>query len=632
MITFFQKLSETWVAKLIMVLLGVSMMSVFGLGSVTSFWGKNNTAIKVGNQSITNRKLLLDFDRELRRMNAFGTYISAQEAVKQGMLKKLIQTEAYALLKDQLTESMGTIASDAAVKNYIVNNPSFQSATSGVFDRGVLTAYLRQAGLSEAQFAEDLRRELAQKHIFDALDAVAYVPPRMSEILFAYENEARDLTMLLVSAEDVKVSEKPTEGALKDYYAAMQEDFYDPEYRALSYVLITPETVAEKMTVPEKEIRKAYEEKKDLYSTPEKRLVKQILLKDETAAIEIKNGLTADNFEAVAKEKAGQTQEETDFGWVTKEGVLTELSDVLFKMKKGEISGPVQTNVGFHILLVADIEPAKLTPLVEVKDELIAQIKAASTYDLMYEKAKKMDEQIGAGIPLEQAATSVGMQVEKIAFVDAGGMQKNGEKVFFADNQEALQTLMKFKKGAVSPLISYGNGFMLLRTDEITPVTLKPFEEVREILVDVWTKNKQKEALKGYAERIFSEVQKGAPISRVAKKYVLHEEDLKDVNKRILSETFGENGKSLFNLKEGGELLMSVSEEAYVIVRVLRIKDADPDEDIAIYNLAQKDFTGRAQVGMSETFMASFAKTKEIKVNDDAISSVFSAYLTPTEE
>ena len=74
MITFFQKLSETWVAKLIMILLGLSMMSVFGLSSATSFWGMDNTAVEVGDQKITSQKLLLDFDRELRRLNSLGTY------------------------------------------------------------------------------------------------------------------------------------------------------------------------------------------------------------------------------------------------------------------------------------------------------------------------------------------------------------------------------------------------------------------------------------------------------------------------------------------------------------------------------------------------------------------------------
>ena len=113
---------------------------------------------------------------------------------------------------------------------------------------------------------------------------------------------------------------------------------------------------------------------------------------------------------------------------------------------------------------------------------------------------------------------------------------------------------------------------------------------------------------------------------------MLHEEELKDVNKRVLSETFGEKGKMLFNLTEGKEILIPASDEAYVIVRVLKIKDADPDEDIAIYNLALKDFTARTQVMMSELFMSSFAKTKEVKINDEAIGSVFSAYLTPTEE
>lgn len=634
MITFFQKLSETWVAKLIMILLGLSMMSVFGLSSATSFWGMDNTAVEVGDQKITSQKLLLDFDRELRRLNSLGTYTSPQDAVKQGMLTTLIQNEAYALLKYQLTESLGTIASDEAVRNYILNNPLFQSATSGVFDRAVFTAYLAQNGMNEARFAEEMRQELAQKHIFDAVEAVAYTAPKMSEILYAYENETRNLTVLPITVQDVKVTEKPTEEKLKEYYAALQETLYNPEYRSVSYVLLTPETVAENMDVSEADIKKAYEDKKEQYSTAERRLVKQMLFKDEATAKEAMNGTTADNFLEVARDKAGQTDETSDFGWVTKDSVLSELSEAIFSTEKGKIVGPIATDVGYHVLLVSDVEEAKTTPIADVREDIIKEIKSARAYDLMTEKAKKMDEMIASGSSLEDSAKAVSMKVEKIEAVDASGVQKNGEKVFFAENTEVLSALLKYKKGAVSPLMAQGTGFILIRTDEITPMALREFEEngVQEILKNAWTTDKQKEGLKAYAEKVFAEVKKGTPIARVAKKYELTEKDYEEVNKRMLSETLGNQSKDLFGLNEGQMTMLPVGNEGYVIVRVLKIKDANPTEDMAIFNLAQRDFQKRIQTLMNESFMASFAKSREVKINDEAIEKVFAPYLAPTEE
>jgi len=316
---------------------------------------------------------------------------------------------------------------------------------------------------------------------------------------------------------------------------------------------------------------------------------------------------------------------------------INEIMDsctILFSTEKGKIVGPIATDVGYHVLLISDIEEAKITPIVDVREDIIKEIKSARAYDLMTEKAKKMDEMIASGSSLEDSAKAVSMKVEKIEAVDSSGVQKNGEKVFFSENTEVLSALLKYKKGAVSPLMAQGTGFILIRTDEITPMALREFEEngVQEILKNAWTTDKQKEGLKAYAEKVFAEVKKGTPIARVAKKYELTEKDYEEVNKRMLSETLGNQSKDLFGLNEGQMTMLPVGNEGYVIVRVLKIKDANPTEDMAIFNLAQRDFQKRIQTLMNESFMASFAKSREVKINDEAIEKVFAPYLAPTEE
>ncbi|MBO7333078.1 MAG: hypothetical protein J6U64_05385, partial [Alphaproteobacteria bacterium] len=155
---------------------------------------------------------------------------------------------------------------------------------------------------------------------------------------------------------------------------------------------------------------------------------------------------------------------------------------------------------------------------------------------------------------------------------------------------------------------------------------------VQEILVAAWTADKQKEGLKAYAEKVFEEVKKGTPVARVAKKYDLTEKDYEEVNKRMLSESLGAQSKDLFNLNEGEMTMLSIGNDGYVIIRVLKIKDANPTEDMAIFNLAQRDFQKRIQKLLSENFMASFAKKKTVQIHDEAIEKVFAQYLTPAEE
>ena len=154
MITFFRNISESWFVKALLALITVSMMGLFGLGSMTSMWGKEQTAIRVGNATVKGQELLRSVDTETKKIAAMTgnrTYISIGDAVKMGVLDKVIQNDINSLLYQQIADDMGLIASDAAVGNYIVNNQNFQTIT-GSFDRALLMAYLQQMQMSEQMF------------------------------------------------------------------------------------------------------------------------------------------------------------------------------------------------------------------------------------------------------------------------------------------------------------------------------------------------------------------------------------------------------------------------------------------------------------------------------------------------
>ena len=162
MIIFFRKLSESWPAKILLGALAVSMMSVFGLGGMTSLWGKQDVVIQVGSDSVRTQDLQNAFNRELNRARAMmpGRYLSPAQAIQMGLLNSTVQKEVSDRLKRAMTEDMETIASNDSVRNYIVNNAGFQTMM-GQFDRALFDAYLRQMNLSEAGFASSLRQELA---------------------------------------------------------------------------------------------------------------------------------------------------------------------------------------------------------------------------------------------------------------------------------------------------------------------------------------------------------------------------------------------------------------------------------------------------------------------------------------
>ena len=627
MIIFFRKLSESWPAKILLGLLAISMMSVFGLGSMTSMWGKQDVVLKVGSDAVRTQDLQNAFNQELTRARAMmpGRYLSPAEAIQMGLLNSTVQKQVSDRLKRVMTEDLETIASNDSVRNYIVNNDAFQTMM-GQFDRALFDAYLRQLNLSEAGFTANLRQELAQKHVFDAIQSVVAVPSLLRDKMYAYENEARDMSVLLIGPESVKINEKPTEEDLRDYYDAMQDDLYAPEYRTVSVVRITPQTVADSILVSDEEVQALFDESKDALSTPERRQVAQILVSDEAQAAELMRGLTAANFDAVAL-KAGQSTEETDLGWLTKDSVLAELSVPMFEAQKGEVTGPVESPVGYHILWIKDIEPAKTVQLADVKEELIQKAKAEKTYDLMYQKSKEFDTRIGAGETLETAAAALQLPVETGIVTDASGMDKSGKNSGL-NNPAAVQSAFMLPQNEVSALIDEGDGYLAVRVDQIEPRTLKSFETVQDVLTAEWVKDKQEKQVQSYADDLFARAQKGDSLKTVALFSGLKVQELKDIKRGDLQSLPPQIGDDLFRAETDHPVLMPLN-EGFVLAEVTGVRMPDAAQDEIGLKTVTQDLNNAITSGLIEETLVYYSNKAGVSVNMPLIEQTFSIYMKP---
>ncbi len=624
MIMALRKFSESWPAKILLGLLAVSMMSVFGLGGVTSLWGKEDVAITVGSNKMRVQDLQKAFHQELKRVSVMmpGHYLSPSKALEIGLLDNVIQQEIDRHLKTAMSLDLETIASDEAVRNYIVNNPNFQTMM-GQFDRPLFDAYLRQLGVNEAGFSNQLRQELAQKHVFDSIRSITAVPEVLLEKFYAFENEKRNFSILFIPPEKVPVLGKPSEQDLKDYYDAMQDDLYTPEYRTLSVVEITPKTVADTVVVSDEEIQNIFEETKESLNIPEKRLIHQILITDEASAKKIRSELTLLNFDEKAK-VLGLSKDDIDLGWITKDSVLEELSMPAFESQKGAITSPIQTSFGWHILLIKDIKSGKEVQLRDVKQDIIQKAKAEKTYDLMYSKSKEFDNKIGMGNKLEDVAKELGLSVKSKIVTNLEGVNKKGEKASL-ENGAALQEAFSLPKGEVSALIEDGDGFLAVRVDEIEENALMPFDSVKDTLTIEWKKDKQKQQLNGYAESLFVRSKEGQTLQSIALFAGVELKHVKDMTRKDMKDLQASVVSSLFKIKKGQPTLLE-THDGWMIVEMNKVQESkelsdEKEKKLEHQNLAE--LSANLLIGENQLY---YAKIEKVEINQQVIKKVFSMY------
>jgi peptidyl-prolyl cis-trans isomerase C len=145
--------------------------------------------------------------------------------------------------------------------------------------------------------------------------------------------------------------------------------------------------------VPEEEAKKIYDQKVAGMKPEEEIHARHILVATEAEAKEVKERLQkGEDFATVAKEKSKDPSAEGgDLGFFSRGQMLKPFEDAAFALKEGEISDPVQTQFGWHIIKVEEKRTRPLPTFDQVKDTIISQLtaqKAKQTIKELHDAAK----------------------------------------------------------------------------------------------------------------------------------------------------------------------------------------------------------------------------------------------------
>ncbi|MBA2874803.1 peptidylprolyl isomerase [Thermaerobacillus caldiproteolyticus] len=189
----------------------------------------------------------------------------------------------------------------------------------------------------------------------------------------------RDLVHEKVLSKKYKVTDKEIDKEIENlketygtqYDLAVQQNGEKAIRDMVKLDLLRQKAAMEDIKVTEKELKKYYDEYKP------KIRASHILVKDEKTAKEIKEKLDkGEDFAKLAKEYSqdpGSAQKGGDLGWFGPGKMVKEFEDAAYSLKVGEISQPVKTEFGYHIIKVTDKEKKK--PYNEMKDEIEFEVK-----------------------------------------------------------------------------------------------------------------------------------------------------------------------------------------------------------------------------------------------------------------
>jgi len=475
-------------------ILGLVILSfVFaGVGSYINS-SASGAAANVNGEEIGLDELERAYQNERSRMesqfgDAFATLASDAaylQNFRQGILDRLIGEK----LLDQAAQEFGLRVSDEQIKLAIVGMQEFQ--IDGKFDNDRYLALLRQAGFQTNNFRDYMRVDMVRRQLSQSLMGTEFVLVGEAKAAYLMQQQTRDIRYLNISASKFVDQVNISDDEILDFYQSNISQFDTQQKVRLSYVELVLDDLLSSIVVMDDELTEYYQQNLFDYRTDEERQAAHILFEsaDENEAIanqaeEVLAKLQAgENFAELAKTFSSDTfsaENGGDLGWFGKGIMDPAFEDAAFALvNKGDVSGVVKSDFGYHIIKLTDVKPEQVNPFENVKQEITLKVKTLKAEERFYEISQRISE-VAFEVPdnLDEVADLAGKSISTTDLFS----RANAPDV--VSNPNVLSSAFSFEliEDAVnSEVIELGrNHIIVVRVAEHEPERTKTIEEVKE--------------------------------------------------------------------------------------------------------------------------------------------------------
>ncbi len=462
----------------------VALVFVFwGIGSIRNK-GVKNYAFKINNEIVLPQEFYKELENVIRSYEnrfhmKFDEKMIKALRLKQTVLSDMINRRILYLE----AKKHGIIVTDEEVKNVIINMPYFQR--NGVFEKSLYLRVLQYNRITPEEFEDRVRFDLTVSKFKDGISNSVLVTDEEIKRAFEYENKKVKLSYLRLPYKNFINQVTYTEDDLKKFYNKNKKMFAVPEKRDVKYIKITKDYFLKNIKITDKEVEEYYKKHINEFKVPAQVKARHILIKPDNNSIAaqmkalneakkiremaLKKGA---NFAELAKKysQGPSAKNGGELGWFKKGEMVPEFEKAAFSLKKGEISEPVKTKFGYHIIKVEDIKPGKTKTLKEVKNEIIDKIKREKVNKKFQELEKKYTKN---PINIEEISKELKIETKEFKKIDKKSKLdfriitnvftlKKGEAKFIAGNYDLPAYIIKV--GKIYP--SYIPGFKEVK-DEV---------------------------------------------------------------------------------------------------------------------------------------------------------------------
>ena len=519
--------SDGILAKVIIGLI-IIVFGLFGFGSITTFLAPVPKVATVNGEEVTQQAMEIAVERNRRLLQARGSTPDQinEDELRDNVLRNLISRE----ILSQATDEFDLYYSDALLDGEIIASEVFK--VGGVFDPDQFQNVIRSAGYTPLLYRDEMRTDSLFGQMLAGIGESAFVTEAESKRYSSLLSQTRDLAYLQIRVDGLIDEVAVSDEEIADYYADRSVDFVTEETVNLQYVELKHEQLAADLEVDEEALEQYYRDNQSDYSTEESRRVAHILIEasDDLSmeATQVKaNEVYArieqgEDFAVLAGDESddvGSRDNGGDLGFNPQGTFFPEFEAAAYGLVVGEVSEPVETEIGYHIIKLLEIDEAVQPSLADVRDEVEQRYRMYVTEDEFVTRSSRLAEMLFEAIDLEAPAAKLGLEV-----LSTGNLSRDSKNFLMANNSVATAAF------SADVLIDGNNSDLLeltdshhvgIRVEEYAPSVARSLAEVTEDIRYILQRGKAESLAEVRAAAIVEAINGGSLSQYVANEYGL---------------------------------------------------------------------------------------------------------------
>ncbi len=475
--------------------LGLVFMDVQGVlrGSV----GGTDVAV-VGDQTIGFKEFDTYVRLSLERYNMSPQKAYATTSLFDDFLGTLIRTRFV----QQETENLGLRVSKKKIQRELIARikPSQQDGENfqQTFER-----ILREQGLREEEFLDSYNREIVGDIMMETVQSGFESVPEVSRDLFLIQNHTRDISLIVFEDKDIEGIDNPDSKVIEKLYNSYkQSQFKIPELRKFDIAYIDEEKLKSTLEISDSDLSEYYKNNIEDFKVPEQKVMEQVIVKEQKEAELIKNLVTDKKMtlEQAKTKIMGEQGMYVPSAPFREDMLIADIHDPVMQAKDGDVIGPLQTLMGFHVMHISETLDAHTLPLEEVRPSIKEALLNEKAIDRVYSLSDEMSDLLAGGDVFEDIQKTLPLKISSLPLMTSTGLNSEQKDVFEGlpesdkkDKDIILEEGFLLQTTETSRVFEFPSGrFGAVKLVESYPETFKPIDIVKDQIVNGYIKDQQR--------------------------------------------------------------------------------------------------------------------------------------------